>query len=337
MSQIKIINLTKSFTKKSSHYALDHICLDISKGEIFGIIGMSGAGKSTLMRCLTGLEKPDQGEIIINGEEITKKSKSELIPFRQKFGMVFQHFNLFSSRTVSENIAYPMELFGIPKSRQAERIKELLQLVGLTGKENTYPALLSGGEKQRVGIARALANNPEILFCDEATSALDPKTTQSILDLMLELNQKLGLTIVVITHQLEVIKKICSRVAVLSKGKLVEEGEITQIFTHPKHEVTKHLVYSAIDRIPKDLLDKLSAGNTLVLLNFEGEYAEKPLVSKMIKKFEVEVNFLQGSLDAIKTTIIGNLLVEFSGQKEEIAKAIQFLKEHHVNCEVLHE
>lgn len=236
---IQVRGLTKIFP---SHCALNQVHLDIYQGDIYGIIGMSGAGKSTLMRCLTALERPTSGSIRLEGEEISTKKAKELGSIRQSMGMIFQHFYLFSSRTVAQNIAYPLEIQGVPYPQQEKRIQELLALVQLEGKAHLYPAQLSGGEKQRIGIARALATQPRLLFCDEPTSALDPKTARSILQLLFHLNQTLGLTIVLITHQLGAVKMICNRVAVLAEGQVVEEGEVQPIFTHPSHPLTQHLL-----------------------------------------------------------------------------------------------
>lgn len=233
---IEVKRLSKFFAKNGT-FALKNINLHIHQGDIFGIIGMSGAGKSTLLRCLTAVESPSEGSIFFEGIEIQKETL-----FREHMGMVFQHFHLFSSRTVAGNIAYPMEIHGVDKQNRQKRIDELLALVGLSNKREAYPAQLSGGEKQRVSIARALAHQPKILFCDEPTSALDPQTTRSLLHLLRNLNQTLGLTIVIITHQLDIVQQICNRVAILSKGEIVEEGDVSGIFSHPTHPVTRQLL-----------------------------------------------------------------------------------------------
>lgn len=244
---IQIKHLSKYFrTPKGCApitYALRDIHLEIPRGCIYGIIGMSGAGKSTLLRCLTGLEIPSQGTISIDNREFPYKDPSALAQLRKQLGMVFQHFQLFSSRTVEENIAYPLEIAGASKQERQQRVEELLPLVGLTSKKHHYPSQLSGGEKQRVGIARALASHPSLLLCDEPTSALDPKTTRDLLDLLSSLNQELGLTIILITHQLETVKQICNRVAVLSHGEIVEEGTVAEIFARPQHPATQHIIY----------------------------------------------------------------------------------------------
>lgn len=335
---IEILNLSKSFPRakgsKEKVYALKDIHLTVAPGDVYGIIGMSGAGKSTLLRCLTGLEQPTQGSILIEGTDIASLKGKALREVRTKIGMVFQHFNLFSSRTVAENIAYPMEILGLPKEHQEKRIFELLELVGLKGKEHVYPSRLSGGEKQRVGIARALANHPHLLLCDEPTSALDPKTNRSILQLLQSLNQKLGLTIVIITHQLEVVKQICTKLAVLSHGEIVEEGDIIPLFIRPKHTVTKHLLHGELDHLPEQILNERHPDKMLVRLCFEGGSAKEPLIAQMVRHCNVEANILLGNLDSIQNTIIGNLVVELSGTDEEKKKALAFLEQHQVNCEV---
>lgn len=332
---IKVEKATKIYEGTESHCALKDVTLDIHQGDIYGIVGMSGAGKSTLMRCLTGLEKPSQGTIQVLGSEISQLDAQELTHLRRQIGMIFQHFHLFSSRTVSENIAYAMEIHGVSKADQQKRIDELLKLVGLEHKAHAYPTQLSGGEKQRVGIARALANNPKILLCDEATSALDPKTTRSVLQLLQKLNRTLNLTIVIITHQIEVVKEICTKVAVLSKGELIEEGEVIKIFTKPEHSVTRHLLQQASEHLPELLRHGREASSKLIRLFFDGEHAKEPVISRMIKRFEIEANILFGSLDCIQSKMIGNLVVELTGNPSEMEKALAYLNEKQVRCEEL--
>lgn len=332
---IKVENASKVYEGARSHCALKEVTLDICQGDIYGIVGMSGAGKSTLMRCLTGLERPSQGIIQVLGKDIAKLNTQELIDLRRQIGMIFQHFHLFSSRTVAENIAYAMEIHGVSKADQQTRIAELLKLVGLESKADAYPTQLSGGEKQRVGIARALANNPKILLCDEATSALDPKTTRSVLKLLQQLNRTLNLTIVVITHQIEVVKEICTHVAVLSKGELIEEGEVIKIFTKPEHTVTKHLLQQSSEHLPELLKDGRDSSSKLIRLFFDGERAKEPVISRMIKRFEIEANILFGSLDCIQNKMIGNLVIELTGHQTEMEKALAFLNEKQVRCEEL--
>lgn len=314
--------------KQKDVHALRHVNLKIEKGDVFGIIGLSGAGKTTLIRCLATLEKPTFGQILIGGKEITSLNDVQLRRVRHQMGMIFQHFNLFSSRTVTENIAYPLEICGVTKEEARFRVSELIHLVGLEEQKDSYPAQLSGGQKQRVGIARALANNPEILLCDEATSALDPKTTQEILTLIKNLQQKLGLTVVLITHQMEVVKAICNKVAVLEHGAVVEEGRLSEVFVEPKHAVTKQFLQKAVHEIPAYLL----TGKGKVLhLHFKGEKAEKPVITQMVKRFNVDANILLGWIDSVQSVTVGNLIIELTG--DALDDAIAFLRSQNVNVE----
>ena len=309
-------------------HALRHVNLIIEEGDIFGVIGFSGAGKSTLIRCLATLEKPTFGQILLRGEEITAMSEGQLRKVRRRMGMIFQQFNLFSSRTVAENITYPLEIAGVEKEERGRRVSELIGLVGLEEQKGSYPAQLSGGQKQRVGIARALANNPDILLCDEATSSLDPRTTQEILSLLRDLKDKLDLTIVLITHEMEVVKQICNKVAVLENGEVVESGPIGQVFVDPKAKATKAFAQKTIHEIPHHLL----TGKGKVLhLHFKGEKAEKPIITQMVKKFDVDANILLGWIDSLQTVTVGNLIIELTGGA--ISEAIDFLRSHDVNVE----
>ncbi len=309
-------------------HALRHVNLSIEKGDIFGIIGLSGAGKSTLLRCLSMLEKPSIGRIFIHGQEITNLDESSLRNVRMQMGLIFQHFNLFSSRTVRGNIAYPMEIAKIAKEERGRRVSELLGLVGLTEQKDAYPAQLSGGQKQRVGIARALANAPEILLCDEATSALDPKTTQEILALIKDLQEKLELTVVLITHEMEVVKQICNKVAVLEGGEVVETGKISEVFIEPKHPATKKFVEKTIHEIPSYLL---SGKGKVLHLHFKGEKADQPIITQMVKKFNVDANILLGWIDSLQTVTVGNLVIELTG--DSLDEAIAFLRDQGVRVE----
>lgn len=330
---ITIRGLTKYF--KPDHYILKDLDLTVYPGDIYGIMGPSGAGKSTLMRCLIGLEHPNQGSIHIQDSDLTTKNKQEWMQFRQRVGMIFQHFQLFSSRTVAENIAYPLEICGIGTQEQKKRVDELLHLVNMEHKKQHYPSQLSGGEKQRVGIARALANHPLLLLCDEPTSALDPKTARSILQLLYHLNQTTGLTIVMITHQIEAVKQICNRAAVLAQGQVVEEKEVRTLFTRPQHPVTRHLLHLDTDHLPADLLNRCHASRKLVRLSFEGQQAKEPILSHLVKTYQIEANILSGGLDYLQEMVIGHLIVELSGPPHEFDQALIFLKNQHVNCEVL--
>jgi D-methionine transport system ATP-binding protein len=315
--------------------ALDCISLTIECNDIYGIIGLSGAGKSTLIRCLARLVRPSSGRILFHGIDFESLSKEELRNFRKKTGMIFQHFNLLSSRTVARNIAYPLEIANAPKPEQNQRIDELLRLVGLEEKSNVYPLRLSGGEKQRVGIARALANHPELLFCDEATSALDPKTTQEILNLLRTINKKLGITIVLITHEMDVIKQICNKVAVIEQGKIVEKGLVTELFSDPKHPTTKRFLQKSSHEIPPEFFKEISAHRKLLRLTFKGKAAGEPVISELVRKFNVDANILLGWIDRLQSLTLGTLIIEMAGPPEGIKNALHFLQEKQVHVEVI--
>ncbi|MBE3553916.1 MAG: methionine ABC transporter ATP-binding protein [Thermicanus sp.] len=332
---IRLENVSKQFPLKKGDeiIALDQINLEIEPGEIFGIIGYSGAGKSTLIRMLNLLEKPSQGKIWINGEEMLSLSDKELRKRREKIGMIFQHFNLLWSRTVYGNIAFPLEIAGWPKEKIGERVKELLHLVGLEDKENVYPSQLSGGQKQRVGIARALANEPNLLLSDEATSALDPKTTDSILELLQKINRELGITIVLITHEMHVVQKICHRVAVLEKGRIVEKGTVLEVFSNPKADITKEFVQQVMDLHQWEEVLSPHHRKRIIQCSFLGENAQQPIISQMIKRFDIDVNILQGKINRIQQTSYGSLILELTGDAKEQERAIQYLRDHHIRVE----
>jgi len=329
---IEAIGVSKTF---KSTQALRDISLKVEKGDVYGIIGMSGAGKSTLIRCLSRLIPPSAGKILFQGTDIGSLSGQALRHFHMKTGMIFQHFNLLSSRTVLGNVAYPLEIANIPKEKQESRVKELLHFVGLDSKIDCYPNALSGGEKQRVGIARALANHPEVLFSDESTSALDPKTTQEILDLLKTLNKKLGLTIVLITHDMEVIKKICNKTAVIEGGRIVEEGQVARIFGDPQHPTTQRFIQSSAHEIPLEFIQAPSPNRKLLRLRFKGKAAAEPVISQIVKKFHVEANILLGWIDHLQTVSIGTLVIDLTGSPEGIEAALRFLTEHNVHCEAI--
>lgn len=337
---IQLAKITKKFdVGKNALTAVDTVDLSIEQGEIFGIIGYSGAGKSTLIRLLNGLEKPTSGSVSINGQEITRIKGSELRRARQKISMIFQHFNLLWSRTVQENIEFPLEIAGVPKRERAKRAAELIELVGLSGREQAYPAQLSGGQKQRVGIARALANEPEVLLCDEATSALDPQTTDAILDLLVDINKRLGLTIVLITHEMHVIRKICHRVAVMEGGRVVELGDVLDVFQAPKEGITKRFVAQITENADsgetiKNLLELYPTGR-LVKLVFVGERTEQPILTQLIRTHPVEVNIVQGDIAHTQRGAYGTLILQLKGSEQEIAAALAFLNEQEVQAEVL--
>lgn len=334
---IELKALSKRYYNKKEEdvHALRHVDFSIEKGDIFGIIGQSGAGKSTLIRCLAGLEKPSFGQILVHGNDITLFEGKTLRNYYKSIGMIFQHFNLLGSRTVAANISYPLEILGIEPELIRKRVYELIALVGLEEQKNQYPAQLSGGQKQRVGIARALAHDPEILFCDEATSSLDPKTTKEILALLKNIQKKLGLTIVLITHEMEVIKQICNKVAVIQRGELVETGSLAQIFVNPQHPVTKSFVQNTIHEIPPHLLMEKAANKQLVHLHFRGEKADQPVITQMARKFNVDASILLGWIDSLQTVTVGNLIVQLSGRPDDLKQALQFLKNQEIHYELI--
>lgn len=339
---IEISNLRKVFKVKGQKelVALDNINLTINQGEIFGIIGLSGAGKTTLVRCINMLEKPTAGSITIDGVEVTSLSPARLRQERRNIGMVFQHFNLLSSRTVFGNVAFPLEIAGVDRKKIRAKVLELLELVGLSDKANAYPAQLSGGQKQRVGIARALANDPKVLLCDEATSALDPYTTRSILKLLRDINQNLGITIVLITHEMHVIKEICDRVAVMDKGRIVEQGQTIDVFTAPQTETARRFVSSVVDtEIPQEILKRphpnCGRSSKLVRVSFLGRSAGGPIISAMVRQLGIDVNILFGNIDQIKDTPFAVLLLELSGPPAKVAAGIRYLEQANTRVEVI--
>jgi D-methionine transport system ATP-binding protein len=305
--------------------ALESFSEEIRAGEIFGVIGQSGAGKSTLIRCINRLETPTAGTIIVDGQDITALSGSDLRRARQRIGMIFQHFNLLSCRTAAENIAFPLEVMGYSRLRRKARVEELLSLVGLEGKGNSYPSQLSGGQKQRVGIARALAANPKVLLSDEATSALDPQTTRSILDLLKDLNQRMGLTILLITHDMGVVKHICDRVAILERGRVVERGGVAELAAKPSSRLAQ-------DFFPRRHGHSPRAGGVVVTLAFSGAAANQPILSRVMRQFDVDVNILNGSIETIGRESVGQLQLELSGA--EINPALDYLHSLDVELEV---
>ncbi|GAA4067866.1 MAG TPA: methionine ABC transporter ATP-binding protein [Bacilli bacterium] len=337
---IKISQLSKRFKLGMEQIdAVDQINLTIKAGEIFGVIGYSGAGKSTFVRLINRLEEPTSGSITVGGEEMTTLNKKDLRIKRQDIGMIFQHFNLLWSRTVSENIAFPLEIAGVEKAERNERVKQLIDLVGLTGKEAAYPSQLSGGQKQRVGIARALANRPKLLLCDEATSALDPETTDSILSLLVDINKKLGLTIILITHEMHVIQKICHNVAVMENGRIVEQGAVLDLFSNPSHQVTKRFVEQVMGKPDEEvtdetLLQSVSTGK-LLKLQFIGESTNQSLISQVAKKFAIELNILQGNIKQTQAGPYGSLYVHITGDDQLVDEAITYIQSTTVKVEVI--
>lgn len=318
---IEIRNLNKTFkTANGSIIALDNINLTISDGEIFGIIGLSGAGKSTLVRCINLLERPTKGDVIIDGKSLTQLSQKELLKIRQTIGMIFQNFNLLEQRNVLKNVCYPLEIAGIKKDETRERAIELLNLVGLADRQNSYPSQLSGGQKQRVAIARALATKPKYLLCDEATSALDPNTTQSILELLKEINRTMGVTIVVITHEMKVIDQICDRVAVIDKSAIAESGYVSDVFTNPQSDIAKELV------LPKARpIDKIT-GEHRVRIVFDGEDSYKPIISNLILECQVPINILYADTEDIDGIAYGHMIIQLPDDEHQENRVLQYLK-----------
>lgn len=337
---ISIQNVKKIFSTNTGKVtAVDDVSLEIHEGEIFGVIGYSGAGKSTLIRMLNGLELPTSGLVKVAKNEVSKIKGRELRRARQEISMIFQHFNLLWSRTVKDNIAFPLEIAGVPKSNREKRVAELIRLVGLEGREDAYPSQLSGGQKQRVGIARALANNPKVLLCDEATSALDPQTTDSILELLVDINKRLGLTIVLITHEMHVIRKICHRVAVMEDGKVVELGHVLDVFKNPQAPITKSFIGQVTEseetkETTKQLLEKYPQGK-VIQLSFVGDRTEQPLITELIRNYEITVNILQGKIAHTPNGSYGSLFIHLNGPADEVEKAIEFIIEQQVGVEVI--
>lgn len=335
-AMIELVKVSKYYKQRNQIvHALRDVSLKIEKGDVYGIIGLSGAGKSTLIRSLALLVPLTSGKIFFHGNDIAMMNKNELRQFRKNTGMIFQHFNLLDSKTVAGNIAYPMEISGVSAEKRNIRVDELLELVGLTEKKLSYPSQLSGGEKQRVGIARALANHPEVLLCDEATSALDPKTTKEILNLLKMINKQLGVTIILITHEMDVIKQICNKVAVIEKGSIVESGLVSEIFVDPHHPTTKNFLESASHEIPLEFLKEASPNRKLLRLKFKGKAAGEPIMSAIVRKFNVDTNILLGWIDRLQMASVGTLVIELTGTPDGISKALNYLEENAVHYEVI--
>ncbi len=324
---IKLDNVSVEFEQKQHKKitAVKDVSIHINKGEIFGIVGMSGAGKSSLIRTINGLQKPTRGHVYVDGEDITNISGKQLRTIRKKIGMIFQHFNLISRKTVGQNIEFALKIQNYPKENRKERVKELLEIVGLTEKEHVYPANLSGGQKQRVGIARALATEPKVLLCDEATSALDVQTTVEILELLKKINKELSITIVFITHQLEIAKQLFDRIAVMSDGSVVEENDTYNIFASPSSEVTRSLTKDNI-KLPVEVIED-TKGEILTIV-YKGERSVDPIISNAIKRFNVIINILHGKIEYIQQQPIGILVVAVEGSQDERQKARQYIFEN---------
>lgn len=343
---ITLLGVSKQFViekegKTTSFTAVQPTDLTVQSGEIYGIIGASGAGKSTLIRCVNLLERPSEGSVVIDGVDLTALSERELITQRRKIGMIFQHFNLLHSRTTFENIALPLELSGTPKAAIANKVGDLLELVGLSDKKEVYPANLSGGQKQRVAIARALASDPKVLLCDEATSALDPATTQSILTLLKKINEELGITVLLITHEMDVVKRICDKVAVMDKGVLIEQGKVGEIFANPQTKLAKSFIRSTFHiGLPNSYLSQLKSEPALGLspviqFEFTGNSVDMPLFSLASKQFDVDFNILTSQMDYAGDIKFGFTIAELIGEGTSVMQAIEFLTAHRVNIEII--
>ncbi|GEK32037.1 methionine import ATP-binding protein MetN 1 [Kurthia zopfii] len=334
---IELKNVRKSFfSNKQEITAVDGVNMTINAGEIHGVIGYSGAGKSTLIRCVNLLETPTEGEVLINGKNLLKLSSSELREVRSKVGMIFQHFNLLKTVTVYENIAIPLKLSGVPKSELKERVEKYLKIVGLEDRASNYPSQLSGGQKQRVAIARALSLEPTILLSDEATSALDPETTESILDLLLKINRELGITILLITHEMNVIQKICDHVYVMENGSVVEQGSTIDLFTSPQHSTTQKFLNTISQRQLSDsLVESLNVTGAVTRLTFVGAATGKPALAEVSKKFSVTPNILTANIIELKNGIVGNIVVHLEGDKNAILDALKYLEQSGIRIEQL--
>lgn len=341
MIELKNINVT-FYQKKQRIEAVKNVTMTIDKGDVFGIVGYSGAGKSTLVRVINLLQRPTTGEVIIKGRNLLEFSATELRSQRKKVGMIFQHFNLMKQRSIYENIDFSLKYSGLSKIERKEKIEKLLKLVGLEDKREAYPSQLSGGQKQRVAIARALANDPEILLCDEATSALDPKTTSQILGLLKQLNKELGLTIVLITHEMQVVKEICHKVAVMEAGEVIEENDIVSIFSNPQKELTKDFIRRAthIDHALETIfqhptLTVLRENEELVEFSYVGEQTSEPLIAELFGKYQIVTNILYGNVEIVQQVPIGNLIVILSGEANQRTKALGFLEKQGVKIKIL--
>ena len=346
---IKLEHITQTYkTPEGREFkALTDVSLEIKKGEIFGIIGRSGAGKSTLVRCINLLNRPTEGRVVVDGKVLTELNEDDLRESRRSIGMIFQHFNLLSSRTVYQNVALPLELVGTPKDVIRQKVEPLLELVGLTEHANKYPAQLSGGQKQRVGIARALTNDPKVLLSDEATSALDPETTTATLALLKRINQQLGLTVVMITHEMQVVKQICDRVVVMNYGEIVESGNVADIFMAPQHETTKALIGNVMARdMPPSILERVRQARAshsqrdyvhLLRLAFAGSDVTRPVISECSRRFNIDFNILRGTVDDVQGRTLGSLTVLVEADRNLYQQAVDFMHDHGVVFEEIND
>lgn len=340
---IQLLDIEKTYAGASGPvHALKGVSLSVGRGEIFGVIGKSGAGKSTLIRCINMLECPTTGKVLVDGQDLTGMGEKDLREVRKKIGMIFQHFNLLSSRTVYDNIAFPLELAGWDKEKISAEVLPLLELVGLTDKKDQYPSQLSGGQKQRVGIARALASRPKVLLCDEATSALDPQTTQSILLLLKDINKRFGLTIVLITHEMQVIKEICDKVAVIENGVIIEQGSVFDLFSKPQTATTREFIRTIINYDLPEIFNgtvfspvPVADSDLIARVSFLGKTAKEPVIAGLIRRYNVDVSILYGNIDHIQNTTFGTLIIEVSGEPGSVQSALQYLKARELGVEVI--
>lgn len=340
---IELTHISKDFGAGQSRvHAVRDVSLSIDKGEIFGIIGFSGAGKSTLVRCINLLERPSAGAVTVDGKDLTALSPKELRQARKKIGMIFQHFNLMPSRTVFSNVAYPLRGSGLNKQKISDKVHRLLELVGIGDKAEAYPSQLSGGQKQRVAIARALANDPSVLLCDEATSALDPQTTKAILQLLKHLNETLGITVVIITHEMAVVKEICNRVAVMEHGQVVEHGEVFNVFADPRQSITKSFIHttSNLQKIEELIAEnspvvRLQPGELIIRLSYVQRNVSEPLISTVSQKFNISLNIIFADIAIVQDAPIGGTVAIISGERQQITKAMEYLIEKNVGVEVI--
>ena len=340
---IELRHISKDFgTGEHAVHAVQDVSLTVETGEIFGIIGFSGAGKSTLVRCINLLERPTSGEVLLDGQELTTLPPKQLRQARKKIGMIFQHFNLMPSRTVAGNVAYPLRGSGLSREQIAAKVQSLLELVGIGDKADAFPSQLSGGQTQRVAIARALANDPSVLLCDEATSALDPQTTKAILHLLRDLNAKLGLTIVLITHEMAVVREICHRVAVMEHGRVAEQGEVFNVFVDPRQDITRSFIRttSNLQKVEELIaadspVTRLKPGELIIRLSYVQRNAAEPLISVVTKLFDVSLNIIFADINIVQDAPIGGTVAIISGERSHITKAIEYFIDKNVGVEVI--
>ncbi|MCR1944057.1 methionine ABC transporter ATP-binding protein [Enterococcus gallinarum] len=342
MISLKDVSVTFTQPNKETVQAVKNVSLEVDKGDVYGIVGYSGAGKSTLVRVINLLQRPTSGSVVVNQTELTALPAKALREKRKTIGMIFQHFNLMDSRNVFDNVDFSLKYAGISKQERRQKVTELLSLVGLEKKARSFPSQLSGGQKQRVAIARALANDPEILLCDEATSALDPKTTLQILALLKKLNRKLGLTIVIITHEMQVVKEICNKVAVMENGEIIEQGKSVQIFSQPAKPLTKDFIRTAthIDQALETILgsakfSSLAANEWLVELSYVGDQTNEPLIAQLFSRYQVTTNILYGNVEILQDVPIGSLIVSLSGEYGQRKRALDFLADQGVYTNII--